>query len=106
MNGWASLGKSTHWSKMAKKGRPKNVEFWLQKVGFLLVGINPSCLCFAGSERGIDSTHEGRHQAQSHADIRGEQSDSCLPGLVVKQIVPGESETFSPWSSLSSHPFS
>lgn len=63
---------------MAKKERPKNVEFWLQKIAFLLVGLTPSCLCFIGCERSVDGTYEGRHQAQPHADIRGEESDSAF----------------------------
>lgn len=79
---------------MAKNGRPKNVEFWLQKGGFFLAGINRSCLCFVGSEWSIDGPYEGRHQAQSHADIRGEQNDSRRPGLVGKHSVPRETLLF------------
>lgn len=79
---------------MAKNGRPKNVEFWLQKGGFFLAGINRSCLCFVGSEWSIDGPYEGCHQAQSHADIRGEQNDSRRPGLVGKHSVPRETLLF------------
>lgn len=85
---------------MAKWGRPKNVEFWFQRVG-LLVGIDVSCLCFVGSEWCVGSAHERCDQAQSHADLRGEQRNSCLPELVFcVQNFLGESQTFSTCSSL------
>ena len=57
------------------------LNFGFKREGFFLVGTNHLCFCFVGSEWSIDGPYEGRHQAQSHADIRGEQSDSRCPGL-------------------------
>lgn len=67
------------WLKKEYLRIPEN--FGFKRLGFLLVRINTSCHCFVGSEWRIDSAHEGCNQAQSHADIRGEQSDFCLPEL-------------------------
>lgn len=70
------------------------LNFGFKREGFFLVGINRLCFCFVGSEWSIDGPYEGRHQAQSHADVRGEQSDSCRPGLVGKHSVLRETLLF------------
>lgn len=58
------------------------LSFGSKDWGFLLLGNKVSCLCLVGGEWCIDSAYEGCNQAQSHADIRGEPSDSCLPESV------------------------
>lgn len=70
------------------------LNFGFKREGFFLVGINRLCFCFVGSEWSIDGPYEGRHQAQSHADVRGEQSDSRRPGLVGKHSVLRETLLF------------
>lgn len=41
---------------------------------FFLVGVDTSYLCFTGGVWSTGRAHEGRHQAQPHADTGGEQS--------------------------------
>ena len=55
------------------------LNFGFKREGFFLVGTNHLCFCFVGSEWSIDGPYEGRHQAQSHADIRGEQTAYLVP---------------------------
>lgn len=56
--------------------KPRSAEFWFQEIGFLLARVDASRACLAGREWGADSADEGRNQAQSHADLRGELGNS------------------------------
>lgn len=74
---WLRLGVSTNCSKMVKVNeKPRSAEFWFPEIGFLLALADASWDCLAGRERGADGAHEGCDQAQSHADLRGEQGTS------------------------------
>lgn len=85
---------------MAKKGRPKSAGFWVRRLVFLLVGVDTWRLRFTGCEWGTGRAHEGRDQAQPHADTGGEQSGSSLADQFSVSTLPLGSLDFSTCSPL------
>lgn len=70
-------------------------------------GVNARCPCVAGGEWRTDRADEGCHQAQSYADVRGEESD-CLPVLVysIQSTILAKDTSLCSQTSLSSQLFS